>query len=275
MRSFETLFKIGNGILHRRKSDDYNETCYSLRREDYSATFASLTRYEPSCVTFGFRVTLNDGNWSDGDAISLHVYYLKTGIVLQTALPNELFERLRELVPDEYEYEPIDVVNIRADLFESFNDDPFFFVWHLLKPQNTWRSDMPWWQSTTFSWQSWWYKKQELVPRGEWQDVVIHMPEGPYNWQWRFEDVVWTDRLGRQKVFPKIDMKAKDGEHIPQPGKGENSWDCGHDAIYSNSHPGRSLAIAIRALVGSVLYRRGSETHYAGDGKYAPKGATA
>lgn len=47
-----------------------------------------------------------------------------------------------------------------------------------------------------------------------------------------------------------------DGEQIPVPGKGENSWDCGEDATYAFSCMADSVEDGIASLVRSILVRR-------------------
>ena len=47
-----------------------------------------------------------------------------------------------------------------------------------------------------------------------------------------------------------------EGEQIPVPGKGENSWDCGEDATFSLSCPSTTISEAIGEMVKSCMRTR-------------------
>lgn len=55
-------------------------------------------------------------------------------------------------------------------------------------------------------------------------------------------------------TFVNIDMAA--GYQIPVPGKGENSYDCGEDAVFGMATPEKTIEAAIGKVVGSVLETR-------------------
>jgi hypothetical protein len=66
-------------------------------------------------------------------------------------------------------------------------------------------------------------------------DIMVPMPEGPYPARVEFERRTW-----RRKRWPWWPLtKTQSGSWvnckigIPFEGKGENSWDCGEDAVYA------------------------------------------
>lgn len=58
------------------------------------------------------------------------------------------------------------------------------------------------------------------------------------------------------KVSRFVDVEMFKGHAIPIPGKGENSYDCGSDALYSMSTPARSIDAAIGRVVGDIMETR-------------------
>lgn len=62
------------------------------------------------------------------------------------------------------------------------------------------------------------------------------------------------DRLAGPRIHHHTEVRP--GRPSPVPGKGENTWDCGDDAIWSTSVPGRSIDNAIAAHTAAVLRDR-------------------
>jgi hypothetical protein len=84
--------------------------------------------------------------------------------------------------------------------------------------------------------------------------VSIPMPEGPYPATLRLEKATWTrPRWFRQVIFrASVDMAIP----IPHEGKGENSWDCGKDALHGMTCPAKTVEDAVAEVVRSVLRSR-------------------
>jgi hypothetical protein len=92
--------------------------------------------------------------------------------------------------------------------------------------------------------------------------VIVPMPEGPYAATITLERAMWErprlTRLTRNVVY-RYDLTP--AHHIPAPGKGENSWDCGDDGTWSISGPCAGpdtewKAKAVGDLVASCLRSR-------------------
>ena len=101
-------------------------------------------------------------------------------------------------------------------------------------------------------------------------DVVIPMPEGKYPAHVKLTKDSWKrPRWPFPMVLRRYDVKMV--IPIPHEGKGENSWDCGEDALFGQGGVGECLEDAISGVVNSVL---NSRRRYNGDinAKYpAPK----
>lgn len=85
--------------------------------------------------------------------------------------------------------------------------------------------------------------------------VEIPMPEAIYPARVDFEESVWT--------FPRwpwptrrLGCTITPDTPIPCPGKGENSWDCGEDAIHSLSCSATTTHDAVGEIVKSVMRDR-------------------
>lgn len=98
---------------------------------------------------------------------------------------------------------------------------------------------------------------QFTTDKGEPRPIVIDMPEGEY--QATIREVAITHkrpRSPRAQRFQRWDIDIPQG--LPVPGKGENSWDCGEDAIYGSSFPqdGLNVAEAIAYIQADALRTR-------------------
>lgn len=84
------------------------------------------------------------------------------------------------------------------------------------------------------------------------------MPEGSYRATVTIERDSWT----RARWFARRIERAHVDIHdpIPTPGKGENSWDCGDDALHSSTFPCGTVPAAVGKIVGDVLAKRGHST---------------
>lgn len=97
---------------------------------------------------------------------------------------------------------------------------------------------------------------QSEIENGELSPVEIAMPEGNYTAQVRHIKQTWTRRrfpfLKKTKAF--IEFIFDSG--LPIPGKGENDWDMGDDAIMGTSVSANSIEEAIEMVTADALCRR-------------------
>lgn len=113
------------------------------------------------------------------------------------------------------------------------------------------------------------YSKQVLEER----TVKIPMPEGTYDATVTIELARWTRArfpwrpLSKQRVGS--DVKIPQG--IGFPGKGENSWDCGDDALFGISCRATTVEAAIGETVASALRNR---QRYGGTHAFTPTSAS-
>jgi hypothetical protein len=146
--------------------------------------------------------------------------------------------------------------------------------WELWQKRHEWHSSTPRWRSGNFNPTDWALGRRvysEQIVEGP-VEVVVPMPEGSYPaivtiklCTWKRPRWAWPTH----RHTYNIDVLKPDGEpngYIPVPGKGENSWDCGPDGIFSQSGSGRTIESAIAGIVGGSLAerrRRGVDADYA------------
>lgn len=128
--------------------------------------------------------------------------------------------------------------------------------WSLWHSPHEWESKTPGWRNGNFSPVNWLlgrhqYSSTEL----DRQAIRIPFPEGTYD-----AEVILTEDSWKRPRWPfvrrmrRADVRIERG--IPIPGKGENSWDCGEDAIYSLYTAVHSVNEAVGKLVANVYQSR-------------------
>lgn len=221
------------------------------------------------------QINLGPGNLSDGNANSVTVHFAiplfcvfltVSGIFPRWSLPGD------RIIPGSAKPAPW-----RGDGSVYYDRTPGRSIGFTCHDEAVWVSV---WERDDGSWQSsdpWHWKVHRISPMGllvgeqrtkrvsveSLGDVPIPMPEGVYTA--RAERVRYETRrrwpwpVHRWQRICLEDIKAADGtESIPFPGKGENSWDCGMDGLFSISHAQDvdTLEEAIGETVADVMRTR-------------------
>ncbi len=141
--------------------------------------------------------------------------------------------------------------------------------WDVGSDDYGWTCTRPRWKDG--SWRPFGFLRRQGEPEIlEEREVLIPLPERSYRATARLERTHWGfDKLPRffDREDRHVDLKMADGEQIPVPGKGENSWDCGEDATFGMYGPARTIEDAIGKLVASVLRTR----HRRGGSRWMPE----
>jgi hypothetical protein len=128
--------------------------------------------------------------------------------------------------------------------------------WQVWADPHRWSEWTPRWRDGNFSVVDFLLGKERVqrTPVGEPVKVVVPMPEASYSGTCSIE------RVSRQRprwfTYATHIANVKMDQPVPVPGKGENSWDCDEDAIYSMSTEARTPAAAVGAFVSSALESR-------------------
>lgn len=140
--------------------------------------------------------------------------------------------------------------------------------WSFWHPVHSWSSKTPRWRHGNFHFLDAVFGPTKFEKKTlDTQAVIIPMPERNYRGTVTIERRTWTrprwpfrfGKVGENEVLFHealgYDLKMEDGEQIPFPGKGESSWDCGEDALFSQSGQG-GIEAAIAGAVKSVMTSR-------------------
>lgn len=193
---------------------------------------------------------------SEDGGLSLHAslppvsLYLTLPIPVRKYLQGDFWKRWNESTggfPDSHKYSSFILADIR------FHDQALF--WEFLKFDWGWSNRMPKWMNGAFHVTDFVLGRQ----RCDTKVVSVHeagipMPEGNYPATIKLERITWK----RPRWFPmtkryaSVDLKIG----IPHQGKGENSWDCGEDALHGMSCEASTVEDAIAATVKSALRSR-------------------
>lgn len=135
----------------------------------------------------------------------------------------------------------------------SFTIDPKRYHWRLWTNPN---EGYFCWRDNGGSWERIIKGRSTVSSRVlEERDVIIPMPEGPYEGHGTLEECTETFRrwpIKRQWTIANIDIE----KGIPEPGKGENSWDMDDDATFGMSGPATSIEELVPRIVESVERQR-------------------
>lgn len=150
----------------------------------------------------------------------------------------------------------------------SFTIHDYTFWWNIWENDMEWKSAWPWYRNGSFCPVNFVFGRKKyaeiILQKGK---LKIPMPEATYIADYKL--LIWTQKRPRWSWWPMSrngfsgNVEIKNG--IPIPGKGENSWDCGPNAIMSMSCPARNKQDLIGAVVKSVMRDRykyhGSEVY--------------
>lgn len=128
--------------------------------------------------------------------------------------------------------------------------------WSLWHHPHEWNNRTPRWRNGNFSPVNWLLgRRQYSTVELERRRVRLSFPEGTYD-----AEIILTEDTRKRPRSPfvrrikRAEIKVELG--VPVPGKGENSWDCGEDAIYSLTTPAISVNEAIGKFVADVYRTR-------------------
>jgi hypothetical protein len=114
----------------------------------------------------------------------------------------------------------------------------------------------------------WWWEMRVNIPdlllgRNKYSDevletreIVVPMPEGSYTGRCTMKLETWKRPRWFAKRLVRAHIDMNEGQQIPFPGKGEDSWNCGEDATFGLCTPARDVVEATAHLFQSVMRDR-------------------
>jgi len=88
------------------------------------------------------------------------------------------------------------------------------------------------------------------------REVGIPLPEKVYRAKVKMFWSFWKRPRWFTSKLQRVDLEVLDKGGVPVPGKGENSWDCGDDAVFGFCMPASNISEAVGEFVGNVLKTR-------------------
>lgn len=126
------------------------------------------------------------------------------------------------------------------------------------RDENGWSRDMPWYaKGWNFDPADFFLGRRKYEERTlDGRPADITMPEGSYPVTIRLYEATWKrPRWPFPLRLLRAEVKSESG--VPIPGKGENSWDCGEDAIFGSTFPCASFTEAVASFTHNILSTRG------------------
>jgi hypothetical protein len=128
----------------------------------------------------------------------------------------------------------------------SWNENPMEF-----------RSRDAWWRRGSF------YVLDFLLGRHVYREgepksyrISVPMPEGSYTGTCVMRYDSWKRPRWFRKTVRRAHIDMDEGQQVPFPGKGENSWDCGQDGIFGMTCTARDVPDAISQVYASAMRSR-------------------
>ncbi len=128
--------------------------------------------------------------------------------------------------------------------------------WNLGTNPNDWSNQIPRWRNGSFHLDDFIlgpskFSKQKF---GEPVGITLYFSEGSYRGTCQLESVTWKRPrwFKHQSQQASIEMQ----EPVPIPGKGENSWNCGQEAVHGTMLEASSVSEAIGKFTTSILQSR-------------------
>lgn len=247
------LWKEGRCWLDNSQEYEDDQGKYHYRRETWTAR-AEWGVGRKSCrlalefgtgdadrgITFSFAVPLLFSIWLELDSPW-------SGSVCRRWLPT----RVSRVCGEEVTFYDPRVISLRV--FD------WAIWWDLWMHPDEWKANEPWYRRENFRPIDFLFGRldysKEDISSGT---ALVPMPEGCYEATYKIEYCEWTRK--RWPWFPLkktrlcADIKVPGG--IPVPGKGENSWDCGDNAVFGLSCSAQNRWEVIGQLVTSVMRSR-------------------
>lgn len=230
-------------------------TPHSPRRQDleFGSSWRLFKRRDRS---FGFGIRFKWGTNASETTPDFSIHLSRLG---------DLWLHAGGLVPYRWlqRHQPDGKVDYDSRCFE-FNVSAERFLWEFWAREHASSRSDPWWMSQYVTWRRLFFGNEkvdhEVIDTGT---CVVPMPEKNYPATWEITHYTRAHPklLGRARdliLGPRNNyrVKVEPGAPIPVPGKGENSWDCGDDAMYSTSIGGRDVEKCIAAVVEGALNTR-------------------
>lgn len=198
-------------------------------------------RIEWNVLSGRFGFGLEYGGWND-DVLNFYIGFLLVSLYFGISWTGTLASWIQS--------------KDRVEWGASIHDGGLY--WDMGGEWGHWRRSDPWYKHGSLNFLDTLFGRtkhhETLHTRTE---TAVGMPEGAYPCVVMLKNEWWTrKRTGRLVWHRRNGAEIRMMTPIPFPGKGENSWDCGDDAMHSLHCTAENTEQAIAAAVESVLRSR-------------------
>lgn len=127
-------------------------------------------------------------------------------------------------------------------------------LWH--DPMESRSRDPWWWEITIHPVDLLLGRHQHSEEVLETREIIVPMPEGVYTGRCTMKLETWKRRRWFAKRLIRAHIDMNEGQGVPFPGKGEDSWNCGEDATHGLCTVARDPVEAVAHLFESVMRDR-------------------
>lgn len=199
-------------------------------------------------VLFSKDISFGIGLACRESALSFHI-----GFLVATLYFNLEYWPLQQWLSNKIKRKDEKYGNGRMIGFYYFHDAFWFKLW---EDEMESRGNDPKWWKFCFHWKDFLFGREECSKRKiseTFSNVAMLERNYPIKvefWEWTWKRPRWPFplKLIRYDITPDIP--------VPVPGKGENSWDCGEDAIHSMTGCGSTLEDAVIGFSKSIMRDR-------------------
>lgn len=193
------------------------------------------------------------GDADDGLSLWVACYLFSIHLSVEGVLSRKFLERGRKKALARkwmgYEY----MAWPRSTGVRIFDKAIWFEIWNW---DAGWSSKQPKWMSFSFNPIDFFLGRQKYERRIiSTHDALVPMPEARYQATVTIEECTWKRPRWPFKLR-RLSSTIEVEKGVPVPGKGENSWDCDEDAIFSTGSSEPTVAGAVSAMVKAALSTR-------------------
>lgn len=237
-----SIFKHGRVWIHGKRDDDE-----AHRRKELRVEWSFPTHF------WAFQCEVGEGDADDGLSFWIACGLFSLHITLEGILSRAFIERGREKAKATkwmgYGY----MAWPRVTGIRIHNNTIWFELWNW---DAGWSSEQPKWMSFNFGVVDFLFGKRQhesKVIAESTGEIILNDGVHPVK-------LVLTEDTWRRPRMPKAQIarfvKVESEKGVPIPGKGESSWDCGDDAIFSTGYRVDTFDAALNQFRESVLKRR-------------------
>jgi hypothetical protein len=236
-----SMFKHGRAWIYSKWEDERAQ-----RRKELHLEWSLFTKF------WALEFSVGTGDADDGLSLWVACGLFSLHVSFEGILSRKFVERMQEKAKSTkglgYAYMALP----RSTGVKIHGNTIWFEIWNT----EDWSSEQPKWMSFNFGVVDFLFGKEKYETKVVAESTgEIILSDGVHSVKIQLTEDSWKrPRLPKPMIVRRARIESEKG--IPVPGKGENSWDCDDDAIFSSTFPADSFDAALNHLRESVLKTR-------------------